>query len=1800
MNRIICQVRWLPLWVGVFLALPTQATHFQGLDMSYTCLDSCNYRFTVTNYWDCSGTVGQTHIPLDPNDIPDQPEIDFYGIGSNCSAPVPAGDWEVDTGYGITDVTPVCPTAQTRCDQRGSTNPINGVFAFRYTRIYSFCNATCERYTAEFDECCRNDALTSVPNNTGMNVAITVDLTTDPCNNSPRFTNVPTPYLCLGQPFIFNQGAFDPDGDSLAYRLGECFDDRLGNPGFPAPAPVVDYEAGFSPTAPLGSAWDVSVNPQTGDVSIIPNGGGSEEVGLLCLYVEEWRNGVQIGESVRDIQITVLNCAAISGQTNSVPSIDTIIANTPGTSVNFVNNVYEITTCACDEMCLNIPVEDSDIGQDYVITWNKNLPNGALSDPLNPFNTGDTLNFTNGAPTFQFCWVPLETGRYLTTFNAQDNGCPILGQTQITLIINVVGCQIQPVPTPRRIGCFDMLLTGLPCGGQPPFTFEWTGTGGLNVQGDSVVFTYPGPGVYPYTLTISDSNGTSASTIDTIFLDNDAMADAGPDLAICSNEVTTIGTPALPGYTYQWTSPFGQGWNGTVNPTVAQPEIVFVNGTNNPVTIPYYVEAFTSLGCVARDTVLVTFDPAVPANFVAGTPVCIGVPTQVIYAAPPIPGATYNWDYDGGIGTANGPGPHNVFWNTAGTKNVSLVVETGTCPSDTAIIPVVVQPLPSSDFSLPASICVGDPALIQYLGGSREPSASFEWTIGGGGQGATSDSSFNLVWSTPGLKTISLKVIDNTCESTVTTRVIEVIPIPEASFFTQDSACVDDEILITYTGTAGPNATYTWNFSGGTVLSGSGPGPYRVRWTTAGSKNISLQVSDQGCSSGIFNKVVDINARAALLITPVADQCFIGNEFNFTATGLADSYQWIFGASAVPAFSEDPVPPAVSFQTTGLKTIFLVGANSGCLGDTASLSFEVIEEPSANFLASTSSTCDIEPVTYTYQGTVLGPQQTFSWDFGRDAVPATWSDQTPPPILYNSPGVKSVTLTVTYKGCVTETTQLINVTGGPVADAGDPKEFCEGDGGVELEASVSGGTLPYFYQWTCDDPPNCGIDSVNVEDPKVNPDVTNPTEEVVYYFQVTDVNGCISPIDSVVVTVKAKPKLDAGPDTTICPGLAFGHQMQGRPADNNRAPEPFAYNWSPAAGLSDPNNPIAYARGDTTTIYTLVASSVNGCSSVATTTDPASTVEIAVKKAPSAFAGPDTGVCVGGSVTLQGFASGAGPDYTYSWTPADPGTIVGANTPNPVVTPPRTTFYTLSVTSNGCSGADTVLVVVDTKPTISAGNDRDLCQLDSLQLSAIASGDPDATQYRYEWTPTTGLSDPNVAKPIATPDATTQYTVRATTEFGCASDLDDVILTVLPTPIVTLNQADTVLCGGDELELNASHTFNGPSDPVVDYSWQPEDFVTTTADQQTVIASPPVPTAIIVTASTVNGRCSTSDQVFLQVNPAVVAAIDADTNRICAGESVALTATGGQGNAAFDWFPTAGLSDPTGANPVATPDTTTTYEVFISEGVCNDVASFTIVVNPNPIPDYFSSLTEGCDSLTVSFMENAMGEITAYAWDFGDGSPLTNEANPVHTYLSPGIYPVTLTTTTPGGCERSLTKTTITINASPVVSASANPEGGARIPLPDAMVSFTDNSQGAVSYFWEFGDGNASSEQNPTHTYTTEGTYTVTLTVTDSAGCESQQTFGPFIIFEPTIFIPNIFTPNGDGLNDSFLVSYDGKEAIEMTVTDRWGRKVYETSEANAGWDGTETSGGEVGEGVYFYSITIGGESFKGTLTLLR
>jgi gliding motility-associated-like protein len=1014
--------------------LASFATHIMGFDMSYECIGTCTYRIYSHVYYDCTGSATQSWIPvggaITPTGTSEMSGFNIFANVAGCNPPTPIGAW-VDVSF--TEVTPICPSLYNSPNHPtgclGSNNPIiNGSVEAIFYRDYDFCSVNCDVYQIAYDNCCRNGAITSLTGPSGNGIYsdnFVIDLTINPCNSSPRFIDPvsgnsvpPIAYICEGQLSTFNQGAYDPDGDSLSYELGSCFQGNANEVSY-------DYLNGYAPLTPLGPTWDVTINPRTGDLTFTPSPTGAVEVGVVCIVVKEWRNGVQIGSVVRDMQVTVLPaglCPFPNPATGGVQNVAVQTSN--GTSGVNALGYDQVAVCAGSEICFEIPTISQDTSLDYTMYWNGNLVGGTFTDALNPAIT-DTVR--GKEPVARFCWTPAPglRGTYFFVLTVKDDACPVPGTTQFTIAINVFDGEASYTTAYDRINCNEVELAVVPKSIIPGYTpqlntIEWYGNGNLeynpNTTDSAFIHYYPAPDTYFYSVFIEDELGCATTLTGIVPLNTGAIADAGQDITICSNLPFNLGTPSIAGQTYSWT-PSANLSSGNV----AQPDFAFANNSDTTAVFDYVLTVSDSI-CTTYDYLTVSVNAAVEAQIAPASPtVCFG--DSITLTAVP------------NIGTASST---QFLWSTGDTTETIRVAPSinttytvvifsdsaGGCASLPKDIEVVVTAPPVANITGDSKVCPDATTTLTASGGS-----SYIWSTG---QTGSTISFSNVITDT----TLSVIPIDaNGCQGVPDSITLSPDAVPVA-FFDNNIACEGGltEFADGSTVPTGNVAGWEWSFGDGSTSSQETP---THTYDNPGAYFVNLTVtSDNGCTDSYMREVV---------VSPSPDVAFdatnvcegLANQFTSTTTipnpGTIAQYYWTYGDGIVDSgFQVTHTYESFGYYNVELNTV----SGDGCAAKTVKTVF-VHPNPEADFAL--ESACADSGATFFSQSSVAGDLDyiaEWDWDFGEDpADPNNFSSSIHPVHAYGNAGTYNVSLTVTTdKGCRDQTFKEVVIYPHPQAD----------------------------------------------------------------------------------------------------------------------------------------------------------------------------------------------------------------------------------------------------------------------------------------------------------------------------------------------------------------------------------------------------------------------------------------------------------------------------------------------------------------------------------------------------------------------------------------------------------------------------------------------------------------------------------------------------------------------------------------------------------------------------------------------
>jgi gliding motility-associated-like protein len=357
--------------------------------------------------------------------------------------------------------------------------------------------------------------------------------------------------------------------------------------------------------------------------------------------------------------------------------------------------------------------------------------------------------------------------------------------------------------------------------------------------------------------------------------------------------------------------------------------------------------------------------------------------------------------------------------------------------------------------------------------------------------------------------------------------------------------------------------------------------------------------------------------------------------------------------------------------------------------------------------------------------------------------------------------------------------------------------------------------------------------------------------------------------------------------------------------------------------------------------------------------------------------------------------------------------------------------------------------------------------------------------------------------------------------------------------------------------------------------------------------------------------CSDTDVVVITVTDPPQVQFSSPSPQCITGNSFGFAVTGVWGaSATFNWN-FGSNANPSTANTInpsgISYDTSGTFPVSISvnDNGCTTTANGSVLVFPVPEARFNVPNSDGCVPYTVQFSDASItGVPLSYRWFFGDGDS-SSLASPTHTYTQTGVYDVMLIVSAASGCivtDTFFLPALIVVNPTPTAAFSVD---NTTVSIFNPYITTMNLSVDSDSCLMNFGDGTLANNCNTTHAYWNYGPYTLTQTVWNAFNCPDTAQLRVIVRPEYRFYVPNTFTPNGDGLNDEFLPAIIGAEEYRFLIFNRWGELLFETNNTKAGWDG-RFKGDKCQQDVYVWKIefrnaeTEQQENFIGHVNLIR
>lgn len=550
-------------------------------------------------------------------------------------------------------------------------------------------------------------------------------------------------------------------------------------------------------------------------------------------------------------------------------------------------------------------------------------------------------------------------------------------------------------------------------------------------------------------------------------------------------------------------------------------------------------------------------------------PICVNQP-EIFYdlstgGSPPF---TWNWNFGAGATPATfvGQTPPTVIYSTPGTKNITLTYTSngGGCV-DVRTRQIDVLPQPAVSFTSNAPQCVGALVNFTYTGSAT---ISYQWDFGVGAtpQASAVQNPQGIIYSSPGIKTITLTIDNGVCTRTITQN-ITINATPASTFSSTAPQCTGLPVDFTNTGTI-TGVSWLWNFgSGATPATSTAQNPTGIIYSSAGTKIVTLTTTDNGtgCAS-TTTQTININQTPTASFTSNAPQC-VGSTLNFTNTGSTGgswSYFWDFGMDAIPQNSSAENPTGVSYTTGGTKTITFTVSDGNCT-QTSTQTITINALPVA--MAGLDTTICANTSVQIGSSPVGG--NTYNWFPSNTLSSSTIANPVASPIAPVTTYIVTVTNTAT--GCINTDSVNVTMLSPLIADAGVDGEICRFDS-IQIGTGLIQGQT---YAWS----PSTGLNSITSPNPVSSPSVTTT-----YTLTVTG-SGCAPVSDEVTVIVHPLPIVSAGPDDTITTGQSTQLIATGG----------VQYTWNPSYGLNNTGvfNPVA--NPDTTTTYIVTVIDIYGC-----------------------------------------------------------------------------------------------------------------------------------------------------------------------------------------------------------------------------------------------------------------------------------------------------------------------------------------------------------------------------------------------------------------------------------------------------------------------------------------------------------------------------------------------------------------------------------------------------------------------------
>ncbi len=1296
-------------------------------------------------------------------------------------------------------------------------------------------------------------------------------------------------------------------------------------------------------------------------------------------------------------------------------------------------------------------------------------------------------------------------------------------------------------------------------------SYSWTGPNNFNSTNQNPNITNSTvamSGIYSLAITNQNTGCTSLSdTVNIVVNPTPVLPTITSNSPLCVGDDLTLNAGSTTNSVYNWTGPSGfvsSLQNNTINDAAL----------NQAGTYSVIATLGNCPSTAATVNVIVNPLPATPGGL-SNSPVCVG--DTILLSTATLNGFTYDWTGPAGFNAAfQNPGILNATIAMAGNYNLTITNTTTGCTSLADTVNVVVNSLPITPVAASNTpVCTGDTISLTT---TATGGLSYQWT----GPGSYSSSIQNPIITNATLAmagTYSLVVTDNTtsCISLAGNTVVVINQTPAQPTLTSNSpVCAGEDLDLQAVSNAG--STYNWNGPGNFSSSVQNPVLSNVTISQAGT--YSAIATLLGCNSLQANIIVTVNALPATPTATSNSPICAGDTLSLNTLIGGVTYSWT-GPNGFSSSDQSPVILNATVNESGNYNLTVSDIATGCTSLSDTIAVTVNIKPALPAITNNSPVCQGSTLTLSAGS---NPNSTFAWT-GPNNFNSTDQDPLVNNITLSDSGTYYVVATLGI--CQSDTasaTIIVNaLPATPVAN--NNSAICQGDTLKLITPTVSG----FSYLWT-----GPSSFSSNLQNPTI--DSTSLNNAGQYSLEITDsITGCTSLAGITLAIINPLP---ATPVATSNSALCTGDTMHLYSDTLTNV----IYSWTgPLGFVSGDQNPVVInstipMTGD----YIInVTDNTTGCKSLSDTTF------MIVNVLPAILSVSNTSPACEGSTVDLAVTSVLGANYHWS----GPASFT-SSVQNPSLTSVLSSnagSYDVFATLGTCtSSIYSTSVTVNLLPaTPVAASNSAVCENDTLLLSTTQ-----LNGFNYLWTGPNGFSsplqNPQINNSLLT-DAGNYILSVTDTTTGCTSFNDTIQVVINAIPVIANVSSNSPVCAGNSINLNSNTTAG------VNFQWTGPNGYTSNVQNPVITNSTTAMTGTysLIISDNNTGCTGLAANTSVTVNQTPLAPTATSNSPVCAGQALNLQSSSDPGSA-YSWTGPGNYSS-ADQNPVisnAQPAQSGTYSVTATIGTCTSQPStIGIVVNALPDTPDISSNSPLCENNALNLnTPNANG--VNFEWT-GPNNFSTSLQNPTisdATIAISGIYSLTLTDINTG-CKSLSASSNIIVNGLP-----QSPELTINSQLCYGDTLNLATSTNASIYSWTGPNGFISDLQNPGINDVSdnmEGIYI--LTITDINGCSSKDS----LIMEincpdiSEIFVPNVFTPNGDNTNDLFMIVPKDLKEMQGEIYDRWGIKVFSWNSLKDGWNGKNKGGQDVPEGTYYYIINA--VSYhdktivqKGSLTLFR